>query len=831
MCIALPGRCTEPEDVCGDDLLVQPLLAGGAPHWVAPQYGATVGAPVDLSVATAPGMGWMCTGVEFWCKESAHGGHGDGLLTECFYLSQPQRRYGDVWGATWLPYYDSWGHNGGWYLEARVHYRRFMPPGQTVTLVVTNVADVLDIVVDATSPAKPPGLPDDALVLAIDPTAQGTPYEHPTIQWQIQTVIPPQALSVFWISVRDAVSGTVVRTVNKADIPNFGLTGEWQWDGSMDGVPPPPEGQLAYGLYTYEVGAAITLDSHRTGSYWLQVWEPWAALGAYNAETEKLPVTLHYGLFADNRPASAAQLYVYDGSKANPQHLTQVGEAIDLATAMGQHELALELDPLDGHPYYLLVYARDDHGDLTVDGDRDHKDRAAQARAVRLTYQVTDVYPEDDGRVYISDTLQLYDDVPFLFEDGRRCQTEDREATIQVLVTVSAEDDIPGNDEQTMNLHCGGATVHFTAEDPDSRTLWDPNGDEQGDDNDGDPGAVDPAAVVAEPKTVRHGGEDVARALAETTLTVTNRNSGDNYLVEASPYDGPVEGYSPVPSGTLEAWKLIYYERDRAYKTGAVLAEPAVQGQFWVTPLGGTEPFHGGQEVRLFDSSCDQDPPHLYHVAGCTTETVQLVENLRRGYPAFDGGIVVVADGFCEAIDTACLEAAFGAGEGFAAFQAYPGEAAGVYPTYDLSENWRAEMRGYFDHKTDANVVHLIDGAYHHNQASGETSPDPTDEVMVFEQNTDPVGWTEPELCPRRSEVLVHELGHVFGMGDLPPVPPWPEHPNHANHAQTDGCMMLYPPTTDWTNGIALFGGPVPVDNVVDLRESVAGHTEPAVPH
>jgi len=69
---ALPAQA---EDACDGDVVVQPLLAGGTPHWITPVYDDTVGAPVDLSVATAPEFGWICTGVEFLCNESAQGGH------------------------------------------------------------------------------------------------------------------------------------------------------------------------------------------------------------------------------------------------------------------------------------------------------------------------------------------------------------------------------------------------------------------------------------------------------------------------------------------------------------------------------------------------------------------------------------------------------------------------------------------------------------------------------------------------------------------------------------------------------------------------------------
>jgi len=741
----------------------------------------------------------------------------------------------------WLPYYDSWGHNGRWYLEARVHYRRMMPPGGTATAVVFNEVNVLDIVVDATSTANPPGLPDDSLVLAIDTTAEGTVYEHPTIHWEIHTVLSAQQVGVFLIRIRDAVTGTVVKTVNKAAIPNFALTGDWAWDGTMDGVPPPPQGPPAYGLYTYEVDAeSPPNDGYRTGSRMLELSNPWAALADYNAETQKLPVTLHYGLGLDNRPASAAQLYVYNGSKTNPQHFSQVGGAVDLATDLGQHELALDMDPLDGCPYYLLVFARDDHGDDTMDGDRDHKDRVAQCRAVRLTYQVPDVYPKDDGRVYISDTLGRFDGVPTLFEQintgtpenpvwvQRRCQTANREAKVQALVTVSAEDAIPGNDEQTMNLHCGGAEVHFAPQDPDSHTLWDP--DENGGDNDGGAGTVDPAGVVAEPKTLRHGGQDVVRALAETTLTITNQFSGDNYFVEASPYDGPVEGLTPAHSSTLEAWKLIYYERDRMPLWGDSLDGTAPQGQTFVKVMTDASWFNVGDEVMVFDGQHHDvnSQAQRHHIKEIdlqqrvlTFEDNEPLQYTYQGYPV--GGVAVPARGYHSAIDTALLGGAFGDGEGFVDFQPYPGEQPGIVPLQRFA-GFGEGIRPYFDHR-EPNVLHLIDGKCWQDgrRAVGDSDPEQL-EAIVFDEIAPPGAW--------QREALVHEVGHLFDMPDY-----LQGHVDHANHANTDGCVMVYDNDTRHPlhpngpgNGIALFGGVVvdpPEGEPKDLRDEVAGHEDP----
>ena len=138
-------------------------------------------------------------------------------------------------------------------------------------------------------------------------------------------------------------------------------------------------------------------------------------------------------------------------------------------------------------------------------------------------------------------------------------------------------------------------------------------------------------------------------------------------------------------------------------------------------------------------------------------------------------------------------------------------------------------------------MVRFIDAnaKQNHPTRSGETSPGLQDaskrfaQLMIFEWATDHLGGQVPaRVTSWRRETLVHELGHVFGMGDFGAVAPWPRHsPAHQNWRNDDGCVMLYgipPPTVnDFENDNAHFGPPPGPGDPADLRIHIAGHVDP----
>ena len=523
-------------------------------------------------------------------------------------------------------------------------------------------------------------------------------------------------------------------------------------------------------------------------------------------------------------------------------------------------DLALDLPPLDGSPYFIVIVAQDAHAEeigaqLPV-GSREHADRPAHPKCVKLTYSVTQVHPDEDGRVYISDTLGYYSDVPLLYEllDGgapRKCQTANHEATIQALTTLSAHDDVDGNEETTMNRPYGGVTVHFRPIDPDSNTLWDP--DDGGDDNQGGNGSVeDPPSKVAEYKEVDVEGnpEKVPIAVAETTLTFTNQYSGDNYTVEASPYDQPLPEGVPDPkkaSHTLTAWKLIYYERDQMPAEGLEKSQriqSAGENQPYIEPFAPFR-FHDDDPIMLFDAAnhdwTDQDLRYIVdHVSG---DRVYLKRPLQY---AFSYGLYATVlrlnerPLFVEAIDPGLLDDAFGQTRGFVTWKAYPQEGnpiepeePGVFPRvipFQASQDHWDLVTDFFDHEEHPNVVHFLDGqnAKDHRQGWADESHR---QCLIFRSHAD--------TGSKRREHLVHECGHLFDLEDFQDG-----HPDHWNldpqlpQGAPDACVMVYDEegeephpqrVNDFDNDYAQFGGgpPTPGGEPEDLRLGIAGHTDP----
>jgi hypothetical protein len=114
-----------------------------------------------------------------------------------------------------------------------------------------------------------------------------------------------------------------------------------------------------------------------------------------------------------------------------------------------------------------------------------------------------------------------------------------------------------------------------------------------------------------EPATI--AGTD--RAVAETTLRITDRYSGDNYQVRATmqkphnlePFDkrtswttNDVYVTSSIKeSETMIAWKRVYIEQDNMYKLGATITADALAGATNLT-VDSTADFSVGDSVVVF---------------------------------------------------------------------------------------------------------------------------------------------------------------------------------------------------------------------------------------
>jgi hypothetical protein len=349
---------------------------------------------------------------------------------------------------------------------------------------------------------------------------------------------------------------------------------------------------------------------------------------------------------------------------------------------------------------------------------------------------------------------------------------------------------------------------------------------------------------VAERKEVEVNGNPQTIAVAETTLTFTDQHSGDNYTVEASPYDQPLPAGEPDPkqtSGTLTAWKLIYYERDRMPNPAASEAvggfgEDPVKGHY-VTIIRASE-FSPKCNVMLFDGlhHLEDDENLYYKVTWVETMRVYLNRAPQYTFSTGDDAELVNldhAEPFLDtAIDTTLVPLAFGVLRAFVAWKAYPldadhpndpeepGVCALLDPFDGTDPHWDI-VRMFFDHEEKGNVAHFMDAYNAVRHPMGWTSRDHRD-VLIFLQHA--------TTDSTRRETLVHECGHVFEMKHATEG-----HPRHHNMFHPDpppdgdGCVMIKtePCRNDPTNNHAYFGGTKEEDNYEDLRDRVAGHADP----
>ena len=561
-----------------------------------------------------------------------------------------------------------------------------------------------------------------------------------------------------------------------------------------------------------------------------------------------------------NEPPSALTAYVVDASEDNQPpdpRFRFVGDGQALSTAPTT-PTTIQLDPLDGSPHYIIVQGIDAHGDNTTDGNRTHTNWPALPRAVRIDTGVTEVWPRESGRVYISDSdpqpQRRYAGVPVLFTyfegNPRRCQTVDHQANIEALVELT----VTNSDQSTStSATCGGVQVYFRSLDPDSNTLWDqltdgvdnPNTDDNVDKSvGGGRGTVAPEVSVAAAN--QSGGDPPTnRAVATTTLAFTDHQAGDNYVVEASTCKVDATPTPWVASGVLTAWKLIYYERDSMFREGSLLATSAAAGESHIH-LTTVQADWVGCQVVVFDAAFQtaEAPDQTHSVTSVDTgaNTLTVSPALVHPYDVATGAVGIVrATGprYYETIDTSLLASAFASDAGgqpraFVDWRPHPGEVArGAFPRV-LFNGFAPEYAGYFRRAGQANTVHLIDGWC---VAPGNPNADRSGlslgrEVIVLRCLSDGTTEFDHRWWP---EVLVHECGHLFLLTDL-----LSGHPAHENHLRSDGCVMLYRPpgeagiTNNLTNGVAEFGGPVPAigepadaTQPVDLRNGIAGCADP----
>jgi len=867
-------------------------LLGGQPpagpvYLIEPTASAEVGGRVRLKAGVgAKTQGQPPAGVvKFKCQEQGGGVHGPGDWLPC--NGSPEEGTGPVWDATVPehgeyvfsgPWLSEWQnglgenpartHNGPWKLRAEHWIGQTLKTSADIQVTLGNPT----VQVHCEGNGALGGLPD---VFLISPLAEGEGPTEVDLQWTTENAdLPtfdgdpqPVYANVF---VHEIVTGSMVACFLEQDASD---TLEW------DGTPTDEEGNPATGTKVprgvYYSTAAVRIDVATNGypcaSEYMTLSEMSATPGEY--EDDVLPLEVDYTIHdTSDLDASLALVRVYNCSPDNDGYATAIAST-EAPTDLGEDSVGLELPALEGCPYYVIISATDDHAELPMpDGEREHSNRPAQPRGVMLVYTVDTVYPNTDGPIYMSDHIGSYRpsevpaeyglpagyvhdvgyaDSPLLLgewqdEDGgpRHCQpvlegapgahgaNTRNKAWIEASTVLDCVDTVEGNDATTMGQRCGGCSVYFTLQDPDSRTLWDGNG-AGGDDNVGGAPMIDPDSAVSAPVTFPVAG-DVA--LASTVLQFPDQG-GDNYQVAGSPYD-PAHYTDPAPtlSGTLEAWRLVYYERDSMPAQCAVVVEFTANNVITVDDPNPGYPFQVGvgTPIVVFDATYDDlaDGALHYHVGslravalpwGAGIEiTLQTGETLHHPFSIVRrAGVCVDPNSRQTSIDTSLLEDAFarhGAGGPYQAFTAWaphPGQPArGMVLGGDWSpdgDGWGV-FNAYFDAVDHPNTVQFVDG-YSNSAPAGEygrTNVDTQKQIVLYADIPAPF-----------DEGTVHECGHVFALPDYPSGGYfWGGHEDHEDNDSSDGCVMIYnlpppyPPNyvpavhvNNMTNHLALFGG------------------------
>lgn len=311
--------------------------------------------------------------------------------------------------------------------------------------------------------------------------------------------------------------------------------------------------------------------------------------------------------------------------------------------------------------------------DFTNDGEYDYYETSSHYPDGKFdgkkthTYDTIPIPPE----LYYTVKLRVTDDDDAT--DTDTCQVTVYElvsvapsSTTKVMISTKHDDSYPSSDQSedqkikitaTITPAVSGATVYFRIKDPDpdDGSPYDSGGN---DDNRGTPKL---GSLSASSDTTDGDGK------AETVLTVTGQYAGDNYIVQASCCSDFGE---VTESGVLVAWKRIYIEEDKMYKTGSDLASDFTADgdpDFDTITVEDASIFSVGNWIKIFDADNPTGETRAIPEGGISGNniTVQdLAHSYNGGYDYDNGdrGAAVARpnDGFYDADVTGRTGNAFG---------------------------------------------------------------------------------------------------------------------------------------------------------------------------
>ncbi len=327
----------------------------------------------------------------------------------------------------------------------------------------------------------------------------------------------------------------------------------------------------------------------------------------------------------------------------------------------------------------------------------------------------------------------------------------------------SAYQTAPRDVQITATIHPPRAsvTIYFDPEDPPDTSPYVtgvPN------DNAGGPGTLSALSAPTD-----------SMGRATTVLTITDRYSGDNYIVRARlSLGGPVV----AKTGIITAWKRLFVEADKMFRQrGQYLTQDTSPGDTTLQ-VADSSRFSAGDIVLVFDA--DHQNADARTVQSTTPTSITLTSPVTIGYlqsrKAYVGRF---ADGFYEP-DVSQLYRTFD--DGFVEWMlvtdgsnAVPYEdATGMFFSSadgirDFSALWFQNGRSEFDL---TNYIHLI-GARDESMAGigGRTSAVFNYSTVYVQRIEDDDGGPGPDATNDVRDTIAHELGHQFSVNfDTDPV-------------------------------------------------------------
>jgi hypothetical protein len=488
--------------------------------------------------------------------------------------------------------------------------------------------------------------------------------------------------------------------------------------------------------------------------------------------------------------------------------ITLYVEGLSQSSVIGDNQIKVELDP-------------DGNGPATVACDD----------AVRTTvFKVDVVHPIDidfvptkAGRVMISTAQddKYHTNVKTTKADKPAQDKSTGDATVVVSAYVTPK--YPGID------------VYFEVIDPDDKSPYEgktvPTDPDDRDPNDNrDPFKTMKGGTVAEYTTcqtaclsttndktelkVINGTE---RAVAETTLNMTDRYAGDNYRVRAtcrnpngSPFDtvsGTTAGAPAVceiipSSTTLVAWKRAYLERDNMYQKGATITAAFTPDANWhddTLDVDNAGDFGVGDQITIFTAGGDT---RTRSVIAATEYSID-VADLDISLPKYSG-VKLTSSNSTYYAPSHLLTETYGEhtdgrdGGCFVEFVHAPSGSGNVpkytrFPLPPPNASSDPEVMGFALHwfgnySNSENTFQVVAARRKHTNSLGSTLASENITMIWTERFS---GYATAVRGDAMAETLSHEIGHQFEL--------WRAHVDaHSpagdvdNHEGTDRCVMSY---------------------------------------